>query len=282
MKLPAIIIGLSVVLATVARAQGELNELREAVHTPDAPTASADPPRSGDRDSYDDPFGDDPFEDDPVEDAIAWVAMATVAAPYWVPYHLIDEPGYDRFAGYGDKYEASGFKDTEWFCRSNDFVCSARALVEYGSNYDDLQTVGTRLQLDFPVWRASIDTSWNTYYEELASGTDELALGDANLVFRFAQASHTVWRSGIGINWLADNHTDVGFNFTYGFDVLPVHPFVWSTEFDVGKLGHAMLFRGRITVGAQWLEGELYTGFEYVDVDDANLPSMLFGFRYWW
>lgn len=213
---------------------------------------------------------------------MGWVAMAVFSAPYWIPYSLVDEPGYERFAGYCESYPHSEYKETDWFDRSNDFVCSARAQVEYGLDFSDLQTVGARLLLDFPAWRTSLDASWNSYFENTDMGTDKLAVGDANLVWRFVQHPSTQWRSGVGINWLADDHTDVGFNFTYGFDVLPIHPFVWSNELDLGRLGHATLLRVRSTVGAQWSDGELYTGFEYLDIDHAHLPTMLFGFRYWW
>ena len=255
----------------------ELEQLREGVHQPDSPSAPSESCGSSSDDSW-----DDPWDDDPVEDAVGYVVLGIVAAPYWFPYTFLDEPGHERFAAYSEYYDHCAFKDTEWFCRSNDFIASARAQVEYGTNFGDTQSVGTRLQIDFPLWRMSLESSWSGYYEDLPGGRDHLGVGDANLVFRFVQHPLTTWRSGIGINWLNDSDSDVGFNFTYGFDVLPVHPFVWSNEIDMGTLGNASLFRFRTTLGAQWRDGELYTGFEYVDIEDAQIPQMLFGFRYWW
>ena len=271
-----------VIVATVcplAWGDGELEQLRSGVHTPSpkSPLRKPDWIPSRER-SY-----DDPFEEDPLDEAIDNVVLAALAAPYWIPYTMLDEPRYERFAGYCEEYEASSYKDSEWFFRATDFVCSARAQFEYGTDFSRVQSVGTRLQVDFPRWRSTIDASWNNYYEDVFGGeTDHLGLGDVNWVFRFAQHPRTVWRSGVGINWLIDHDDDIGFNFTYGFDVLPIRPIVWSTDFDLGTLGHASLFRVRTTVGVQWLECELYTGFEYVDVEDAQVPVMLFGFRYWW
>lgn len=259
-----------------AWAQGDLEEVREAARTPDPPQATVP------SNSRDNRFYDDPWADDPIDDAVGWVALAAIATPYYIPHAALDEPGYDRFAGYCEEH-GSGWKDAEWFYRSNDLLASARAQVEYGTNFGDLQSVGTRMMVDLPVLRTSLDASWTSYHEDLpAGGTDQLALGDANLVWRFVQNPRTHWRSGIGINWLTGGEDDLGFNFTYGFDVLPIHPVVWSNELDLGTLGHATLLRLRTTIGAQWREGELYTGFEYVDIDHAHLPTLLVGFRYWW
>lgn len=256
----------------------ELEQVREGVHAPDPPSAPS-APRERSNDTWDDPWDD---SDDSFDDAVTYLVLAVVAAPYWIPYSAFDEPGCERFAGYCEEYDHLPFKDSEWFCSSNYIVASARAQAEYGTNYGDMQSVGTRLQIDFPLLRTSIESSWTNYYEDLSSGTDHLALGDANLVFRFVQNPRTTWRSGVGLNWLNASDGDIGFNFTYGVDVLPVHPVVWSSEIDLGTLGNASLFRIRTTLGAQWLDGELYTGFEYVDIEDAQIPQMLFGFRYWW
>ncbi|WP_425395807.1 hypothetical protein [Aeoliella sp.] len=270
---------------TVVVQGGELEQLREGVHQPS--TAAPSSSDSG-RSSYDpqDSAIEDLLEDTPVTDYVVGGALVAVAAPYWGPYALLNDSDCERFGGYSDCYSEGGYKDTELFYRSTDFVSSARAQLEYGTNFNDMQTFGSRLQLDIPLWRLALDTSWNNYYEDLPTGTDELALGDANLVFRFAQNELMQWRSGLGINWLSDSRSKVGFNFTYGFDVLPVGPWIWSSDFDIGKLGSSTLFRARTTVGVhlgkRCSDGELYTGFEYVDIEDAQIPQMLFGFRYWW
>lgn len=269
---------LIVVWSTAAPALAEeLEQLRDGVHN--APPSSPSPvPPSRPCADDDDSFGEELAEEileDTVGDALGSVVMAGFAS-------LISGPGHERFAGHAEAYGVSGFKDTEWFYRTTDFVCSARGQLEYGTDYNDMQSVGTRLQVDFTRLRSTIDASWNNYYEKTGAGTDHLGLGDANWVFRITQEPNVVSRAGFGINWLADDHSEVGFNFTTGMDVLLFHPIVWSTDLDMGSLGEADLFRIRTTLGAQWREGELYTGLEYVDIEDAQIPQMLFGFRYWW
>ncbi|MCO6045126.1 hypothetical protein NG895_14540 [Aeoliella sp. ICT_H6.2] len=290
MKLLPLLGLLLVCSATTGVVRGEeLQQLREGVHTPNSPASSSPAPSSGgSRDTYDpaDAVLDDLLEDNPASEFLLGGIFMVAAAPYWAPYALLNDPDHQRFGGYTDAYAEGGYKDSELFWRSTDFVSSARAQLEYGTNFDDMQTVGSRLQIDLALWRLSLDSSWNNYYEDIPSGTDELALGDLNLVFRFAQNDYMQWRSGLGINWLSDTRSEVGFNFTYGFDILPVEPWIWSTDFDLGKLGHARLLRARTTLGVHLgkhcRDGELYTGFEYVDIEDAQIPQMLFGFRYWW
>ncbi len=101
---------------------------------------------------------------------------------------------------------------------------SGRLLMEYGTDFADLERVGGRLQLS-TVKRIDFDTEWNSFLENTPSGQDQLWLGDFNAVFRFAQSEHVQFRSGIGFNWLHDDRaTDFGFNFTYGADFFPIDP----------------------------------------------------------
>ena len=267
-------------------AAGELGQLRAGVagtgrsssSPPPAPSSESDSCRSNHRSSW----GDDSDDEGFLDGILGGIFVGVVTSPWTVPHLVFDEPGSDRFTGYNETYDTT-FEHTDWFCRSTDFISSARAQLEYGTDFNDMQTVGTRIQVDFARLRSTLDISWNNYYEQLATdNTDHLAIGDANLVVRFSQSERTVWRSGLGINWINDRRDDIGFNFTYGFDLLPKDPWVWSSEIDLGTLGDANLFRARTTLGAQWHDGEIYTGFEYLDVADAQIPTMLFGARYWW
>lgn len=254
----------------------ELEQVREGVHQPEPPKPAGDSKRES-RDD-DRSFGED-FAGELAGDA-AGAAIGSVVGAWFSG--IASKTGEPRFTGQSELYRPDSFEDTNWFCRSTDFVSSARALVEYGTDYSDMQSVGTRLQVDFPLFRSTIDASWSNYYEDTPAGTDHLGLGDVNLVYRIHQDYDGVVRLGAGVNWLADGRSAAGLNFTTGFDALLWKPLLWSTDFDFGTLGDANLFRVRTTIGAQWLDGELYTGFEYVDIKDAQIPQMLFGFRYWW
>ena len=78
--------------------------------------------------------------------------------------------------------------------------------------------------------------------------------------------------AGLGFNWLADaQDTNFGFNFTYGGDWFVRRPWILSAEIDWGRLGQAALFHGRATVGLHFHRLEIYTGYDYYDVNRTPL-----------
>ena len=285
MKTYGLLLSLAVVLtgatALAPQADGdELQQMRSSMV--DAGGSSSNASSGNSSSGRSDP--DHSFDDYDDDGTVGAALLMVVGSPFFFPNFFLDEPGCVRFTGYNLEYRENSFEDSDWFFHSTQFVSSARAQVEYGTDFNDMQTVGSRLQVDFARWRSTLDVSWNNYYEQTNTGTDHLAVGDANWVFRFVQHPFTVWRSGIGINWLNDTQDDIGFNFTYGVDIAfgTPQPWVWSSDLDLGKLGDTGLFRYRTTLGLQHHDGEIYTGFEYLDVGDAQIPTMLFGARYWW
>ncbi|MBN1909627.1 MAG: hypothetical protein JW818_07810 [Pirellulales bacterium] len=81
---------------------------------------------------------------------------------------------------------------------------------------------------------------------------------------------------------MADNFgSDFGFNFTYGVDLFPAKPWVFSSTIDWGTLGHAELFRFRATAGLAIHGIEPYVGYEYLDIDRFQHNSLIAGVQVW-
>lgn len=268
-----LLVGSFLLVDSAARGQ-ELGALRDSVHKKKSKPSSKK--NDCDDDWFDDHSNHHDDDDDSGSNFFGTILMGAAVAPYYGPWLVFDDPFCERFEGH-DSYDPDN--DDRWATG----ISSARLQVDYGTDFSGLESVATKWQVDLFFLRTTLDGSVNSYFEELPGGRhDHLTLGDANIVYRFAQSERTVWRSGIGLNWLADGHADIGFNFTYGFDYLLGDPFVFSTEIDWGTLGRSELFRSRTTLGAQWRDAEIYTGFEYLDVGKAELPTMLFGMRYWY
>ena len=53
-------------------------------------------------------------------------------------------------------------------------------------------------------------------------------------------------------------------------------------EWDAGKIGHASLLHGRATIGANLRHFEVYTGIDYLEIDDTDLTCLVTGLRTWW
>ena len=131
--------------------------------------------------------------------------------------------------------------------------------------------------------RFGLDMEMNRLQEDLLGTVrDELWLGDFNAVYRFAQSERAQFRTGLGLNWLDDPiDTDFGFNFTYGADFFPARPWILSATLDWGTLGSAELFRFRTSVGLIIDRCEVYSGYEYLDIDDSQINALMGGVRIW-
>ena len=154
--------------------------------------------------------------------------------------------------------------------------------TDYATGLNDLESVGGRLVLS-TASRFGVEASARYFQERLPGDKhDALWLGDGNLVFCFARNEQMQWRTGLGLNWLSDpQQTDVGFNFTYGFDWFPRKPWVASAEIDWGNLGRSGLFHFRGTVGVLVNRFEAYTGYEYYDFDRVHSNALIGGVRVW-
>ncbi|PQO38326.1 hypothetical protein C5Y97_09675 [Blastopirellula marina] len=159
---------------------------------------------------------------------------------------------------------------------------SVRASVEYASDFSHLSRIGTKVLVEGNR-RWGLDTQWDEYFESIpGGGTDQLTLGDINVTLRYFQGYHGQLRFGLGANILADtNGSEAGINFTGSYDAYLGKPWIWSSEFDLGKVGSADLFRFRTTVGVNWKHIEAYTGYQYTNIEGAELNGFVSGLRVW-
>jgi len=300
-SLPSLLLRVTVYIGGVLAAdsgyaQGLLQGLREDVRAPDGSPPSQD--SAHDRPAEDDDDGrqqgrscwsDDDEEGTSFMLGIGKLAFWTVTSPVWLPKSLINDPtfGPGDFARYPYDGDLDGYMLPAAASESPELASDRHAWLvrlrgEYGGAFDDLSRAGGQVLVD-SASRWGIDTE-ATYLHEQATGgrSDQLWLGDANVVYRFAQSPRIQMRTGVGLNWLADEYgSDVGFNFTYGGDFFPVAPWILSAEIDWGRLGDAGLFQGRATVGVHFHRLEIYTGYDYLDIGDTPINSAISGVRVW-
>lgn len=158
---------------------------------------------------------------------------------------------------------------------------SARVAFDYGNDFDDLARYGGSALVE---WKSGlgIDSEAHWYREATFAGNDDLAVGDANLLFRLIETKHTVWRFGFGMNWLADDtDSDLGANLTLRADLFPIRPIIVTGQIDAGTLGSAGQFHGRVTTGVNLRHCELFIGYDYRAIGDAELEGPLAGLQFW-
>jgi hypothetical protein len=159
---------------------------------------------------------------------------------------------------------------------------SRQVWVDYGTNFDDIHSVGTALRMAHK--RVGFDMRWRNYFEDLGpDGTDELGLGGVGGFFQFGQSERRVMRVGIGVPMMAyENDFDAGITFATGIDLFPTEPWIMSFDAEFGKLGSASFTRLRPTLGFTYKRTEFLTGVEYVKIEDVDFTNMIFGVRVWW
>src|SRR5262249_21817624 len=96
----------------------------------------------------------------------------------------------------------------------------ARVTLDESNDFRGLNRVHTQLLVD-TFCRLGLQTEWFWLHETCCCNrTDDLALGDVTLVFRFAQNEWVQMRSGLGLRMLFDRQdAEFGFNFTYAADI---------------------------------------------------------------
>lgn len=269
-------LGAALLLGTALAAQdGKLDAVRDAVrngHDSDVPH------------DYDDDFDDDPCEpgghsllDDTLGTLIAW----TVQLPFWVPRGVLGDAGGDGgFAEYPYREGAGYWRGLE--PRPDERLWSYRPRVELGTDFGDLERFGLALEVEHAS-RFGLDLAWNRWREELASGaTDQLDLGDLNVVYRFAQGEHAAFRAGLGLAWLDDDRgQDLGFNTTYAAEFLPREPLTAAFELDLGTVGDATQQHARAELGFVLERFGLFASFDWFDIGGVQLRSYGLGLRGW-
>lgn len=255
----------------------ELSDLKKAAHEREESAPSSPGYHPDKKEKKDDCS---PSYTIPGSEIIGMGIVYALASPFLLPAALLQDD-YDHITEFPDYPYAEGvsgsllhnnsdeIKKQSWMGTVQTFVIPQA---------HDLDRIGTRLLLD-STSRFGIDTESNYWTQNLGGGHhDQLWTGDANLVFRFAEGERMQWRVGVGVNWLSDDvRNEAGFNFTYGFDWFPARPWTVSSVMDLGSLGRSTMFHGRTTVGAMIGQAEVFAGYDYFQIDNAEFQGPVAG-----
>jgi hypothetical protein len=279
--------------AAPALAGETLGSLRDDVRTarPEAPEEPREQRR--DRDDCDDDSiwdSDDDCDDcDDGDNGLYALIGLGITSPFWAPAAMIGDdyaqPGY--FAHYPHQYDCGYMLIDPVEAVGLDGPCepyslAARFRGEVGTAFDDLDWIGGRVQLD-TRWRLGLESDFRYICEDSDAGRDDLWLGDANALFRFAQSEHWQFRTGLGMSFLSDRlGSDFGFNFTYQADWQPVRPLVFAAELDLGWLGEASLVHVRTTGGIALGVSEFFVGYDLYDIGATQIQGLVAGVQVWY
>ena len=294
-----------------AAVPGKLQKIREDTHSQKDDSSKRDD-RDDDRDRHDtdDPNRSCPPDDPDCDDGGSIVPLVIFAlwhvphlmmegtsdypsdgefrrAPYWKGSdgYMTRVPATPRFQ---EKTEDGAYLigassgPQEGPARSSR-PAALRLSAEYGYGFDELHKPAGYLLVS-SRWRVGFETGWVYLREHLPEedAYDQLLIGDANVMFRFAQCAHAQMRSGLGARFMVDERElTAGFNFTYGMDVFPVNPLVISASVDLGNLGTAFFLHWRGTLGAVLFGVELFAGWDGMLIGSTSINGPIGGLRLW-
>ena len=206
--------------------------------------------------------------------------FAIISAPFTIPALFLGDK-YDHYTEfpdypYAEDVPGSLLFDSENNAKKQSWTGNFQAVAIPGN--DHVERFGGRLVLESGM-RFGIDTEAG-YLTRVRSngGNNSVWIGDANLVYRFAESEHVQMRTGIGVNWLSDQiRPEAGFNFTYGVDWFPRKPWTVSSIIDVGTLGQANLFHNRSTIGVMLGATEAFVGYDYLQINSAKIQGPVAG-----
>ncbi len=261
-------------LPSLRAQEGRLQQVREDIQDPDSPATEESPPCDRDDFSCDGSL-------------LGYLLLSAFLGPHAVLEE--DAPPVLYFPGHPYPDACSGYMLAQAplgpdLCNPafRLYSLAGQFSVENGNDFSGMNRVNGRLLIE-TASRFGVQTSWNYFQEQLPHGrADQLVLGDANLVYRFAQSEHVLMRTGVGFRTLLDRDaSDFGFNFTYGGDIFPVKPLIVSAVVDLGNVGSAFVAHCRATAGIIYRRWELFTGYDYFRVGSVNLHGPLLGVRVW-
>ena len=204
--------------------------------------------------------------------------------PYYPRYdHFGAYPYYSDFPGY--RVPRAG-RWPEWLAswdhRVEPLRWSARLSVEDGNDFSGVNRANGQLLLETASGWGFL-TSWNQFYERLNAGrSDELVIGDVNVIYSAGLTTDWSVRAGLGFRTLCDHgRSDWGVNVHVGSDIFPVRPMVLSIATDFGNVGSAGVVHGRATIGVIQRGWELFGGYDVLCIGSTTLHGPLLGVRLW-
>ncbi len=155
-----------------------------------------------------------------------------------------------------------------------------RLELDHANDEADVDRTGFGMLLN-ATGGLGVDLGVRLFRERDADFRDHMWMGDANIVYEIMPSDFARTRVGIGINWLADSYGgESGLNLTLGTDLF-AGPVVFSGEVDLGTLGDADLFHGRLTAALRQGEHiEWFAGYDYLDIGGVEIRGVVGGVRF--
>lgn len=164
---------------------------------------------------------------------------------------------------------------SDWFANN-----SSRFWALVGSDFDGITTAGLGLHLQ-SFGGLGLDSSIMSLRESTEYYRDHLWIGDVNVVYEVLARRDVRGRVGLGVNWLSDSWgAEAGLNLTAGVDLRLTDRMTLSAEGDIGNLGDADFFHGRVNLARRFESCEWMLGFDHYKIGGAEVNACFTGIQF--
>jgi hypothetical protein len=138
-------------------------------------------------------------------------------------------------------------------------------------------TLATQLDFSLPL-SLHLDYRVLTYAD--GGRRSYAGLGNAELLYRFAEARSVRFFTGLGyVQWADPAGLGHGFGAIYGFEAYPIQPISFGSRVSVGMLGASYAFQWRSHIGVLLSRYELQLAYDHVDVGGIQLGGLQLSFE---
>ena len=201
--------------------------------------------------------------------------IAIITSPIWAPLAIANNDNLLR------PFQRFPYADSPGYLNNitpDPRIWTFRLSLEYDANLANYQRASGEI-LFSTFNRIDLNAQGTEIWERKDGKWDSIFFERTNILWRFAQTEFFQFRTGVGMNFLADSKNEVGPTFHYGMQLFTARNSVLTGGIDWGTLGHAPVFHGRMTIGVQRRELEIFTGYDYQRIGDADISGVIAGCR---
>lgn len=152
--------------------------------------------------------------------------------------------------------------------------------IDYAGDEADVNRAGFGLLANV-TGGFGIEAGARKFWERDGDDRDHMWIGDFNIVHELLPTRYVRTRAGVGFNWLSDSWGgEAGLNLTLGTELF-AGPIVFSGEADLGTIGDAELFHGRLTASIRRGDHmDWFAGYDFLAIGGVEVRGVVAGIRF--
>lgn len=219
---------------------------------------------------------DEEEQDDEQSIAIARALAYVVMSPWLLPHLALSELNPHGYSvpvyPYADDVAYSVYEHPLDIEARRAFLLRMRLGATARNLHLGSGTVAAQIDLALPF---ALHVDYRVLGEIDGDNYSVVGLGNAELLYRFADSRELRFHSGVGyLQWADVAGLQHGVALIYGFEAYPIKPISFGSRFSIGMLGHTYAFQWRSHLGVTISRYEVQLAYDHLDVGGVQLGGV--------